>query len=233
VLRTLLLSIGAGRLKCTNRASSAAGLTPPRTSCCCAGSSGMHAIGSFVSAGGMDLYNALTDAKRVKAFTQSDASISAEPGGAFAMFGGSIEGKQVELVPGKRIVQDWRFNTWPEGHYSKVRCLIFRAACTRTSCQAEAAHAPRPAASAPRLQDSARRSSASPECCSSRSDRATWLQVVIDIDESEPGLTKLTLTQTGIPEEDRYGNHDVVGTTENGWKNLIFYKIRAVFGYGL
>jgi hypothetical protein len=57
--------------------------------------------------------------------------------------------------------------------------------------------------------------------------------VVIDIDESEPGHTKLSLTQTGIPEEDKYGNHDVVGTTENGWKNLIFYKIRAVFGYGL
>jgi hypothetical protein len=59
------------------------------------------------------------------------------------------------------------------------------------------------------------------------------MQVIIEIEEPEPGHTTLTLTQTGIPEEDKFGNHDVVGNTEGGWKNLIFYKIRAVFGYGL
>jgi uncharacterized protein YndB with AHSA1/START domain len=117
-------------------------------------SSGKYAIGGFVSAGGMDLYNALTDAKRVKAFTQSDASISAEPGRDFTMFGGSIEGRQVELVPGKRIVQDWRFNTWPEGHYSKVRCLVLllhgggHRAGLRLRAQRRSAHVPRLAASA-------------------------------------------------------------------------------------
>lgn len=40
------------------------------------------------------------------------------------MFGSSIEGVQKELLPGKRIVQDLRFDTWPDGHYSKVRFAI-------------------------------------------------------------------------------------------------------------
>ena len=59
------------------------------------------------------------------------------------------------------------------------------------------------------------------------------VQVVIEIEEPEPGHTHVTLTQTGIPEEDKFGNHDVLGTTEKGWRDLIFYRIRAVFGFGL
>jgi hypothetical protein len=37
------------------------------------------------------------------------------------MFGGSIEGVHRELVPGKRIVQDWRFTSWPDGVSSTAR----------------------------------------------------------------------------------------------------------------
>ena len=59
------------------------------------------------------------------------------------------------------------------------------------------------------------------------------MQVVIDIEEPEPGHTKVKLTQTGVPHEDKFGNHTVADTTEHGWRNLIFYKIKAVFGYGL
>jgi activator of HSP90 ATPase len=57
--------------------------------------------------------------------------------------------------------------------------------------------------------------------------------VVIEIAEQEPGHTVVTLTQTGVPDEDKFGNHDVVNTTEQGWRNLIFHRIRAVFGFGL
>ena len=31
----------------------------------------------------------------------------------------------------------------------------------------------------------------------------------------------------------RYGNHDCVGNCENGWKQQIFHRIKAVFGYGV
>ena len=37
------------------------------------------------------------------------------------MFDGAIVGRHVELVPGKRVVQAWRTQRWPEGLYSIVR----------------------------------------------------------------------------------------------------------------
>ncbi|OMO68922.1 Activator of Hsp90 ATPase 1-like protein [Corchorus olitorius] len=52
-------------------------------------------------------------------------------------------------------------------------------------------------------------------------------------EEPEPGVTVIKLTHTDIPEEDRYGNATVVENTERGWRDLIFHKIRAVFGFGI
>lgn len=40
------------------------------------------------------------------------------------------------------------------------------------------------------------------------------------------------LAQTGIPDADRFGHHDVVGTVEAGWRQQVFDRIRRVFGYG-
>ncbi|XP_043692537.1 activator of 90 kDa heat shock protein ATPase homolog [Telopea speciosissima] len=57
--------------------------------------------------------------------------------------------------------------------------------------------------------------------------------VRLTFDEPEPGVTIVKLTQTDVPEEDRYGNSTVVENTERGWRDLIFYKIRAVFGFGV
>lgn len=47
--------------------------------------------------------------------------INREPGGAFALFGGYITGRQVELTPDQRIVQAWRAGSWPAGIYSIAR----------------------------------------------------------------------------------------------------------------
>ncbi|KAK9290924.1 hypothetical protein L1049_009103 [Liquidambar formosana] len=57
--------------------------------------------------------------------------------------------------------------------------------------------------------------------------------VRITFDEPEPGVTIVKMTQTDVPEEDRYGNATVVENTERGWRDLIFHKIRAVFGFGI
>jgi len=35
-------------------------------------------------------------------------------------YDGYISGKNIELVPDKKIVQDWRAVDWPEGHFSRV-----------------------------------------------------------------------------------------------------------------
>ena len=68
------------------------------------------------------VYSALTEASQFSAFTGGKpAEISAEPGGSFSGFGGMIRGRQIELIPGKRLVQAWRAGNWPEGQYSIVR----------------------------------------------------------------------------------------------------------------
>ncbi|KAJ4705544.1 activator of 90 kDa heat shock protein ATPase-like [Melia azedarach] len=57
--------------------------------------------------------------------------------------------------------------------------------------------------------------------------------VRLTFDQPEPGVTVVKLTHTDVPEEDRYGNATVVENTERGWRDLIFHKIRAVFGFGI
>jgi activator of HSP90 ATPase len=49
------------------------------------------------------------------------AQLSAEPGSAFSLFGGVIEGRQIKLAPAKRVVQAWRVANWNPGVYSIVR----------------------------------------------------------------------------------------------------------------
>jgi activator of HSP90 ATPase len=76
------------------------------------------------------VYDALTDAKQFSRIVQLSAAmrtmsiankppeISREPGGDFSAFGGYITGRQIELIPGQRLVQVWRSASWPAGAYS-------------------------------------------------------------------------------------------------------------------
>ncbi|CAI9100995.1 OLC1v1038209C1 [Oldenlandia corymbosa var. corymbosa] len=57
--------------------------------------------------------------------------------------------------------------------------------------------------------------------------------VRLTFDEPESGVTIVNLVHSDVPEEDRYGNATVVENTERGWRDLIFHKIRAVFGFGI
>jgi uncharacterized protein YndB with AHSA1/START domain len=68
------------------------------------------------------VYEALTDSRRFSEFTGgSPADISGEVGGHFSCVGGMIVGRQLELMPGRRIVQAWRAGNWDEGVFSIVR----------------------------------------------------------------------------------------------------------------
>lgn len=58
-------------------------------------------------------------------------------------------------------------------------------------------------------------------------------RVVITLDEKEKGTVELTLRQEGIPETDRFGNHDVVNMTQAGWKQQMLHRMKHVFGYGI
>jgi activator of HSP90 ATPase len=68
------------------------------------------------------VYDILTNADKFSKMTGGrSARITAEEGGAVSLFGGDIRARNVELVPGKRVVQAWRSHAWPEGVYSIVR----------------------------------------------------------------------------------------------------------------
>lgn len=68
------------------------------------------------------VYETLMDSKQHAEVTGGAAAdISSEAGGTFSTHGGQIEGRHVELVPEKRIVQAWRASDWPESVYSLVR----------------------------------------------------------------------------------------------------------------
>lgn len=55
-----------------------------------------------------EVYTAWLSSKGHSDMTGSPASISAKVGGEFDAWDGYIHGKNLELVPGKRIVQSWR-----------------------------------------------------------------------------------------------------------------------------
>ncbi len=63
----------------------------------------------------------LLDAKQFAAFTRLPATIDPHEGGAFSLFGGLIVGRNIELVPGQRIVQAWRPTHWDPGVYSVAK----------------------------------------------------------------------------------------------------------------
>jgi activator of HSP90 ATPase len=65
-----------------------------------------------------EVYELLMDEKKHADFTGGEAKISRKVGGKFSISDGEIEGKNLELVPDRKIVQTWRYSDWQEGHYS-------------------------------------------------------------------------------------------------------------------
>jgi len=75
------------------------------------------------------VYGVLTDGEKFGVATGMPAALSDREGETFSIFGGRVEGRQVELVPGRRIVQAWRFGAahpspWDPGVYSVVRFTL-------------------------------------------------------------------------------------------------------------
>jgi uncharacterized protein YndB with AHSA1/START domain len=67
------------------------------------------------------IYGALTDAEQFGELTGGgEVTLTGDAGAPFALFGGHITGRNVELVPDRRLVQAWRAASWPEGMYSIV-----------------------------------------------------------------------------------------------------------------
>ena len=67
-----------------------------------------------------EVYDAFMTSKKHSKFTGASAKISNKVGGKFSVWDGYAEGENLELDPGKKIVQSWRASDWPEGHMSKI-----------------------------------------------------------------------------------------------------------------
>ena len=70
------------------------------------------------------VYELLADSGKRTAMTGRKATISTEVGGAFSADAGTVRGINVDLVPGKRIVQAWRRDDFPEGVYSMAAFVL-------------------------------------------------------------------------------------------------------------
>ena len=80
--------------------------------------------GAMLPASPETVYKYFLDTKLHTKFTGDVAKISKKVGGSFSTFSGYAKGKNVELVPGKKIVQTWRASDWPKEAVSEVTFLL-------------------------------------------------------------------------------------------------------------
>ena len=70
------------------------------------------------------VYDLLADSRKHSAVTGRKATISRRIGGAFSASGNDVSGVNVDLVPGRRIVQAWRHRRFPEGIFSMAAVTL-------------------------------------------------------------------------------------------------------------
>jgi activator of HSP90 ATPase len=75
------------------------------------------------NAGPHTVYELLMDSKKHSVLAGDEAKISRKIGGKFNV-GGYIEGVNLELIPDEKIVQTWRYEDWPKGHFSRATFLL-------------------------------------------------------------------------------------------------------------
>lgn len=69
-----------------------------------------------------ECYLTFTDPQRIAAFTRAQPKVfeGAKKGGKYELFGGNVSGEYLELVEPTKIVQSWRLDQWPKGHFSRL-----------------------------------------------------------------------------------------------------------------
>ncbi|WP_306258823.1 SRPBCC domain-containing protein [Pararhizobium sp. IMCC21322] len=78
----------------------------------------------FIKASPADVYSAFMNEKQHSAFSGGKSQISTEPGGEAIMHDGQITARNIELEPGRKIVQAWRVAPWEEGQYTLLRIML-------------------------------------------------------------------------------------------------------------
>ncbi|MEP0518825.1 MAG: SRPBCC domain-containing protein [Hyphomicrobiales bacterium] len=75
----------------------------------------------FLRADPIDVYRAFMDEKTHSAFTGGTSHIDPNEGGLVTMHDGQIVARNIELEPGRKIVQAWRVAPWDDGVYTMLR----------------------------------------------------------------------------------------------------------------
>lgn len=70
------------------------------------------------------IYDLLADSRRRTEVTGREALMSNRVGGKFSTDAGEVTGVNVDLVPGRRLVQAWRHQDFPEGIYSMAAITL-------------------------------------------------------------------------------------------------------------
>ncbi|KIY42948.1 hypothetical protein FISHEDRAFT_68263 [Fistulina hepatica ATCC 64428] len=72
-----------------------------------------------------DLFQLLTDEKRIVTWTRAPAKSTPEPGAEYSLFGGGVKGNYISLSP-TEIKQTWALAspTWPEGHNATLTTTL-------------------------------------------------------------------------------------------------------------
>ena len=73
------------------------------------------------------LFEMYLDSKKHSASTGAPAKLSRKVGGAWSAHGGAIGGKNLQIISGKQIVQEWRAGFWKKDELS-VLIMTFKKA---------------------------------------------------------------------------------------------------------
>lgn len=76
------------------------------------------------------LYEILMDSEKHSALLGMSTNISRKTGGAFTLFNGNVNGKNLLLIPNRLIVQSWRGNIWQEKDLDSILILTFSETTT-------------------------------------------------------------------------------------------------------
>lgn len=84
----------------------------------------LHQTILFKGATPRQVYDLLMDSKKHAAFSGAAASISTEEDGRISAYDGYITGKNLALIPGKKVLQEWRASDWHDDQTSTVTFLF-------------------------------------------------------------------------------------------------------------
>lgn len=73
-----------------------------------------------------DLWDLLTDEKKIPMWSRSNAKLSLTPEAPYELFGGNVRGKVVQVDKPNKLVQTWQVRNpqWPSEHYATLSIVL-------------------------------------------------------------------------------------------------------------